>query len=104
MDTAAPLPAGCPGRPSHNPIPAADPAVRHGHPVEAKRLSDQCQRILALFLASPERRASNRQLAAVSLKYTSRISDLRRAGFAVEVASRDHASGLVIYQLTGRAA
>lgn len=41
------------------------------------RLSQQCQKLLDILRIGP---ATNEQLARVSLKYTSRISDLRKAG------------------------
>jgi hypothetical protein len=69
-------------------------------PTEQSRLSGQSARILARLEQGP---ASNRQLAEIALKYTSRLSDVRRylkaRGRSVEVLSRDHASGLTTYGL-----
>lgn len=66
---------------------------------ELRRLSRQCQAILDRLKQRP---ASNRELAVLSLKYTSRISDIRAAGWDVVVQSRDHRSGLTVYELRGR--
>jgi len=63
---------------------------------EVKRLSKQCAAILERLQAGD---ATNHELAQIALKYTSRISDLRAAGYQIEVASRDHDSGLVWYRL-----
>ena len=66
---------------------------------ERKRLSRQCEAMLARLQQGP---ATNRELAAISLKYTARISDLRAAGHDVDVVSRDHRSGLTVYRLAKR--
>jgi hypothetical protein len=65
-------------------------------PTEIKRLSGQNAAILNRLQAGP---ASNHELAALSLKYTSRVSDLRAAGYDVRVVERDYASGLTMYRL-----
>lgn len=65
-------------------------------PRESQRLSSQANQILLLLTAGP---ASNRTLAAISLKYTSRISDLRRAGHNIVVASRNYDTGETTYKL-----
>ena len=54
-----------------------DPNVR---PADVKRLTGQNAAVLVRLRAGP---ATNAELAAIALKYTSRISDLRRAGFTV---------------------
>ena len=66
-------------------------------PQDRERLSHQC----ALILARLEQgSASNRELAAISLKYTSRVSDLREAGYSIDcVRGRD---GLNVYVLVPR--
>ena len=69
------------------------------HPEERTRLSRQCEDLLRLLECGP---ATNRQLAERSLKYTSRISELREAGYVIEPVSHDHATGLVTYELRGR--
>ena len=65
-------------------------------PEEAPRLSKQCREILERLKQGP---ATNRDLAGLSLKYTSRVSDLRAAGFKIEVVERNHQSGLNVYEL-----
>lgn len=59
-------------------IPPRDP---HVQPADRQRLSGQS---LAIYNRLKAGKASNRELAQISLKYTSRISDIRAAGFAVE--------------------
>lgn len=71
-----------------------DPAVRHGP--EAQRLNRQCRTVLAMLQVGP---CSNRDLASVALKYTSRISDLRGAGYRIAVVERDTRTGLAMYAL-----
>lgn len=63
---------------------------------ERRRLSDQCSLILGRLQHG---RASNNELSGLSLKYTSRISDLRKAGHDIKVVSRDYGSGLTYYAL-----
>ena len=70
-----------------------DPNVAAG---EAPRLGRQCAAILARLNRGP---ATNADLAVISLKYTSRISDLRAAGFQVEAYDRDRTTGLCWYRL-----
>lgn len=48
---------------------------------DARRLNAQCTTILNRL---KQGRASNVELARISLKYTSRISDLRAEGFTIE--------------------
>lgn len=62
---------------SAHPFPAEERAQK----VKEKRLSNQCQRILERLQKGP---ATNVELAAISLKYTSRISDLRKLGHVIE--------------------
>ena len=63
---------------------------------EKRRVSKQCALILARLREGP---ATNRELAAISLKYTSRISDARKTGYDIRVVSQDRASGLTVYEL-----
>ena len=63
---------------------------------ERARLATQCNRILARLREGP---ASNADLAALSLKYTSRISDLRAAGHRIDCVSHDPATGRCCYRL-----
>ncbi len=65
---------------------------------EKKRLSKQCQAILDRLRRG---RASNVELSQIALKYTSRISDLRKAGHNVVCVSRHRESGLTYYALRG---
>ena len=64
-------------------------------PDDLRRLSGQNLAILERLQRGP---ATNRELAALSLKYTSRISDLRAAGY--DVQAERHEGGLTIYRLT----
>lgn len=63
---------------------------------ERARLSLQAQKILGRL---KEGRATNYQLAVIALKYTSRLSDLRRAGYDVRIVERDTATGITVYEL-----
>jgi hypothetical protein len=69
------------------------------HPAEARRLSGQCAAILARLHQGP---ATNRELAGLSLKYTSRLSEVKAAGWDIRVVERDYETGRVVYQLFGR--
>lgn len=89
-----------------HPIPAADPQIRNGPLVERRRLSDQCWSCLMQFKRPASRpdlpfQTTNGELAKVSLKYTSRISDLRRAGHKIAVVRRDRKTGSTTYQWNG---
>ena len=75
------------------PLPPSDP---HVVPDERPRLTGQNAEILARLRCGP---ATNRELARISLKYTSRISDLRKAGYDVRVISRDRRTGHTLYEL-----
>ena len=79
-------PTGAPIVPCHPSVPAE----------ESPRLSSQNAAILARLQRGP---ATNTELAAIALKYTSRISDLRDAGYDVFVLSRDRMTGVVVYVL-----
>lgn len=69
-------------------------------PAEQVRLAGQSARILAKLEVGP---VSNFDLVEISLKYTSRISDIRRylkpRGRNVKVLERDHATGRTLYGL-----
>lgn len=73
-----------------------EPRDTHVVPAERPRLSGQNGRILELL---KHRRATNTELATISRKYTSRISDIRKAGYDVRVVERDHKTGLTVYEL-----
>lgn len=71
-----------------------------GVPDEAKpRLRGQCLAVLERLRQGP---ATNRELAAISLKYTGRISDLRKAGHAIPPPVEDPVTGLATYRLLDR--
>ena len=63
---------------------------------EAKRLSAQCHAILARLQQGP---MTNREMSQIALSYTRRISDLREAGYDVQIKEQDHATGLTHYEL-----
>jgi hypothetical protein len=65
-------------------------------PEERPRLGGQCRAILERLRRG---RATNRELAGISLKYTGRISDLRKSGYEIVVVSRDRKTGLTWYEL-----
>lgn len=68
-----------------------------GYPrAEHKRLSRQCEAMLARLKEGP---TSNGELARFSLKYTSRLSDLRAAGYDIRILSRNTKSGVTVYRL-----
>jgi hypothetical protein len=60
------------------------------------RLSRQCAEILTLLKTGP---ATNHMFSGCSLKYTSRVTDLRRAGYDIRVIDRNHRTGVVWYAL-----
>lgn len=61
------------------------------------RLSSQSVAILERLRRGP---ASNRELSGLALKYTSRVSDIRAAGYTVEC--EDRGGGLCFYTLKGK--
>lgn len=73
-------------------------APRDTHVVkeERPRLTGQNAAILERLKRGP---ATNRELAAIALKYTSRLSDLRAAGYDVVVVDRDRVTGMTMYEL-----
>jgi len=71
-----------------SPVPSRGP--------ERRRLSRQNAAILGRLEQGP---ASNRELAQLSLKYTSRLSEIRQAGYPVRIVSRDYETGRVVYEL-----
>ncbi|MDE2097681.1 MAG: hypothetical protein KGL39_10570 [Patescibacteria group bacterium] len=74
-------------------FPPCDPCV----PEESlPRLSRQCREILERLRRG---RASNDELSKISRKYTSRISDIRKADFDVRCMDLDHKTGLAWYAL-----
>lgn len=75
-------------------LPATDPNVT---PSATKRLSGQNRKILDMLIAGPVRL---RDLIQVASKYTSRISDLRKAGCVIEC--REQPDGNSIYMLKNK--
>lgn len=67
--------------------PPTDPTVR---PDDVPRLISQNSHILARLRDGP---ATAAELAAISLKYTSRISDLRKAGHDIRLCVQCRADG-----------
>lgn len=61
---------------------------------DGPRLNQQCREILARLRRG---QATNRELAGYALKYTSRISDLREAGF--DIRNERLRRGLTLYTL-----
>ena len=79
---------------------ATPPIDPHVEAEEVPRLSGQNAAILALFRAAPRRRVTNLKLAQIALKYTSRVSDLRAAGYHIELVQRLE-GGVTVYELQG---
>lgn len=75
---------------------AITPCDPHITPEEVPRLSRQCSLVLERLRQGP---ATNDELATISRKYTSRISDLRSAGHDVEAFDRNHKTGVCWYRL-----
>lgn len=75
------------------PAPPRDPHVSAD---DRPRLTGQNAAILERLRRGP---ATNRDLAEISLKYTSRVSDLRAAGYRIACERRP--GGLSIYTLEG---
>lgn len=72
-----------------------DPTV----PAEARpRLSRQCRAIVDRLAQGP---ALNTELASIALKYTSRLSDIRKAGYEIRCTTIDARAGLYRYELAG---
>lgn len=80
-------------RPTSPRIVPTDPNVV---PAESPRLTGQNLKILQRLRQG---QASNKELSQIALKYTSRISDLRKFGFDVVVVNRDYETGLTFYAL-----
>jgi len=70
--------------------------IRPGVDREDKpRLDSQCDRMLARLQKGP---ATNVELSGISLKYTSRITDLRQLGYNIP-APEKRANGVTVYRL-----
>jgi hypothetical protein len=57
---------------------------------------------LAIYERLKRGPATNFERAEISLKYTSRVSDLRKAGYTVVVVDRDRTTGRTMYELIER--
>lgn len=95
LDTPTPAPALAPAVEVH--IEPCDPSVTDAPAV--RRLSRQSLAILERLQQGP---CTNKALAVLALKYTGRVSDLRKAGWDVRVWVHDHATGMVWYGLGAR--
>lgn len=80
------------------PVAAGVPA---GRAPRRDRMRSQMVRIVELFRG--QREVSNRQLAAIALKYTGRMSDLRKLGYKFEITRRDMHTGECWYTMTAEA-
>ena len=74
-------------------FPPCDPSIPAD---ERPRLSRQCREILERLQAGP---MTNAELAGVALKYTSRLSDIRKAGYRIKCTLIDAKRGLYRYEL-----
>jgi hypothetical protein len=72
------------------------PRDPHVHAAAAPRLKGQNAETLERLRAG---RATNKELAGIALKYTSRLSDLRAAGYDVRCVRQDRVSGVAVYAL-----
>ena len=63
------------------------------------RLESQCRRILELLRERGNEGVTNYELAGIALKYTSRISDLRDAGYRILATCEDSIRGVYRYHL-----
>lgn len=70
------------------------PTDPHVEPQDRKRLTGQNEVILLMLRSRPH---TNDELAEVARKYTSRISDLRAAGYTI--ACKQLKGGLTLYTL-----
>jgi hypothetical protein len=66
---------------------------------DAARVSKQAAAILTALLEQPQ---PNTRLVQISRKYSSRLAELRDAGWQVECYNRDHKTGLAMYRLLNR--
>jgi hypothetical protein len=61
--------------------PRVERTVATGPAEDLPRLNGQCQAILERLRLGP---ATNAELSVISLKYTGRLSDLRKAGYVID--------------------
>jgi hypothetical protein len=84
-----------PATPTVTPPSAYDPNLAKA---ALPRVSRQALKVLELLKLGP---ATNRELLSVAIRYGSRIHDLRKAGYRIEIIAKDEASGLTTYKLFG---
>ena len=77
-----------------------DPATSHEAERKLNRSGRRRGQIAAILERLRRGPATNTELAALSLKYTGRISDLRAQGFDIE-CRRQQDEGATVYVLTG---
>lgn len=65
-------------------------------PDERARLNSQSAAILERLHVGP---VTNWELSQIAMKYTSRISDLRKRGHRIRVQEHDRSTGRVVYAL-----
>jgi hypothetical protein len=82
--------------PQYDNIPLPEPVVVGTVADEKKRTGNQCETILARLR---EGAVTNHELAEISLKYTGRLSDLRKQGHVIECVTINRATGLSVYRL-----
>jgi hypothetical protein len=70
----------------------------------AGRIDNQCAKILALLKARGNQGATNYELARIALKYTSRVSDIRKQGWRISCVCESRSKGVHRYHLLGRVA
>ena len=80
--------------PFHQEPPAPDPQAAAAVVEEKTRTGRQCERILTLLKIAP---VSNRALSQVALKYTNRVSELRKRGHIITATPKG--GGLFVYTL-----
>ncbi len=66
---------------------------------EVRRLTGQNATILAWLKHGP---VTARELAAISLNYRARISDLRAAGYSIPPPVEDRTTGVSVYRLEAK--
>lgn len=72
------------------------PVITGTHAEQQARLGGQCLAIVERLKQGP---ATNDELSVISRKYTSRISDLRKMNYDVQLVSHYRATGLTVYEL-----
>jgi hypothetical protein len=78
------------------PGPAFEPCDPSIPEAARPRLSRQCRAIVERLRRGP---ATNDELSRLSRKYTSRVSDIRKAGYRIKCTALDTAAGLFRYEL-----